>query len=121
MPERKTIDDFIARVELGHFDTAIEQFYADDASMQENMGARREGRDLLVAHERGVMGAFRKITAQHLGPVLVEGDHSVIRWRFEFEGRDGKATVLDELAYQRWRGEKIVEERFYYDPAQMRA
>jgi hypothetical protein len=23
---------------------------------------------------------------------------------------------IDELAHQRWEGEKIVEERFFYDP-----
>jgi len=26
--------------------------------------------------------------------------------------------VLDELAYQTWRGDLIATERFYYDPAQ---
>jgi hypothetical protein len=24
---------------------------------------------------------------------------------------------IDELAHQRWEGDKIVEERFFYDPA----
>jgi hypothetical protein len=28
---------------------------------------------------------------------------------------------MDELALQRWRGDRIVEERFYYDPAQLAA
>ena len=27
--------------------------------------------------------------------------------------------VLEELAHQRWRGDRIAEERFYYDPAQL--
>ena len=26
---------------------------------------------------------------------------------------------LDELAYQRLEGEQVVEEKFYYDPAQL--
>lgn len=26
---------------------------------------------------------------------------------------------MEELAYQRWEGEQIVEEQFFYDPAQM--
>jgi hypothetical protein len=25
---------------------------------------------------------------------------------------------MDELSYQRWDGERIAEETFYYDPAQ---
>jgi hypothetical protein len=26
---------------------------------------------------------------------------------------------MEELAYQRWEGERIAEERFFYDPAQL--
>jgi hypothetical protein len=26
---------------------------------------------------------------------------------------------MDELAYQRWEGERIAEETFFYDPAQL--
>jgi hypothetical protein len=28
-------------------------------------------------------------------------------------------TVMEELACQRWEGERIAEETFFYDPAQM--
>jgi hypothetical protein len=27
-------------------------------------------------------------------------------------------THMEELAYQRWEGERIAEETFFYDPAQ---
>ena len=52
---------------------------------------------------------------------FVDGDRSVIRWVFEFTGHDGRSFRQDELAYQRWKDDKIVEERFYYDPAQQRS
>jgi hypothetical protein len=26
---------------------------------------------------------------------------------------------MEELAYQRWEGERIAEEKFFYDPAQL--
>ena len=26
---------------------------------------------------------------------------------------------MEELAYQRWEGERIAEEQFFYDPAQL--
>ena len=28
-------------------------------------------------------------------------------------------TRMEELAYQRWDGDRIVEENFFYDPAQL--
>ncbi len=45
-------------------------------------------------------------------------DHVVIRWVFRFDWLDGTVTRMDELAYQRWEGDRIAEETFYYDPAQ---
>lgn len=39
-------------------------------------------------------------------------------WLFRFEWLDGTVTEMEELAYQRWEGERIAEETFFYDPAQ---
>jgi hypothetical protein len=38
---------------------------------------------------------------------------------FEFEWQDGSRTRTDELAYQRRSGERVVEETFFDDPAQL--
>jgi len=35
------------------------------------------------------------------------------------EWLDGTVTQMEELAYQRREGERIAEEQFFYDPAQM--
>jgi hypothetical protein len=42
----------------------------------------------------------------------------VIRWQFRFDWLDGTVTKMEEIAYQRWEGERIAEETFFYDPAQ---
>ncbi len=118
MPSQSTLDAFVALVVGGKHDDAIEQFYTPDASMQENLDPPRKGRDGLIARERAVMGHFREIRSTCAGPVFVSGDRVVIRWIFEFVRADGTSWTMDELAYQRWDGEKIAEERFYYDPAQ---
>ena len=33
-------------------------------------------------------------------------------------GHDGSLRRIEELAYQRWDGEQIVQEQFFYDPKQ---
>jgi hypothetical protein len=48
----------------------------------------------------------------------VNGDKVVIRWIFHFEWRDGTTTHVEELACQRWEGERIAEATFFRDPAQ---
>jgi len=118
MPARATVDAFVALVVSGKHDEAIARFYREDASMQENLDPPRKGRAGLIARERAVMAHFKEIRSTCAGPVLRDGDNVVIRWLFEFVRADGTSWTMDELAYQRWDGEKIAEERFYYDPSQ---
>jgi len=120
MPTQDQIEGLIARVESGEFVEALQEFYAEDATMQENGEAPRVGCAALVAHERRVIAAFEKVQAHCVRPVLAQGDHVVIHWLFEFTATDGKALRLDELTHQRWHGDRVAEERFYYDPAQLR-
>ncbi len=119
MPSPEVLQRIIARVEANAHVEAIEEFYAPHASMQENEQSPRTGRDTLVANEKKVLSRARSVTSKCLRPVLVNGDHVVIRWIFEFEFHDGARTRLDELAYQRWDGDRIVEEKFFYDPHQL--
>lgn len=119
MPKRETIESFIAMVEAGDFDTAMERFYADDATMQENQDAPRKGLAALIEGERRTMARSRNIKAKCIRPFLIDGDTVVIRWLFEFELGDGRKIVLDEIAHQRWEEEKMREEKFFYDPKQM--
>ena len=48
MPSRERVEALIARVEAGKYVEAIGEFYAEDASMQENLQPPRKGRDALV-------------------------------------------------------------------------
>jgi ketosteroid isomerase-like protein len=120
LPTEPELESFIALVESNAHDTAIESFYAEDASMQENLDAPRKGRNTLVSGERAFLKRWARVESHCVRPVFRTGDHVVIRWNFAFTAPDGSITRMDELAYQRWQGDKIVEERFYYDPKQMR-
>jgi hypothetical protein len=120
MPTADTLERFIARVEQNAHAQAIEEFYAPQASMRENHEPPRVGRDGLVEHERQVLARARSVRSRCVRPLFTAGDHVVIRWVFDFEWLDGRHTHMEELAYQRWEGERIAEEQFFYDPAQLR-
>ena len=119
MPTPETLQRFIARVVENAHAEAIEEFYVEDASMQENQSPPRVGRDGLVARERAVLAKAKSVKTTCVGPVFVSGDHVVVRWIFDFEWLDGSTSHMEELAYQRWRGDRIAEETFFYDPAQL--
>jgi len=118
MPAPETLERFIALVEQNAHVEAVESFYTPDASMQENQSEPRIGRDAHVANERRVLSKAKTLMSRCLRPVFISGDKVVIRWIFRFEWFDGTVTHMEELAYQRWEGERIAEETFFYDPAQ---
>lgn len=120
MPSNATVERFIARVEQGAHAQVIEDFYAPAASMQENQQPPRIGRGALVENESNVLNRARSVRSTCVRPVFIDGDRVVIRWIFEFDWLDGSKTRIEEIAYQIWDGERIVQERFFYDPAQMR-
>ena len=119
MPTTETLERFIALVEQNAHVEAVEQFYMPDASMQENQSEPRVGRELHVENERRVLAKAKALTSQCIRPVFVNGNYVVIRWIFDFTWLDGTATHMEELAYQRWVGDRIQEETFFYDPAQL--
>lgn len=118
MPSFETLERFIARIEQNAHAEAAEEFHAEHTSIRENQGEPRVGRELQAANERRILARAKSVRSECIRPVFVNGNHVVIRWIFEFEWLDGTSTHMEELAYQRWEEERIVEEQFFYDPAQ---
>ena len=120
MPSREHVERFVKVVEEGHFVEAMEEFYAADASAQENNEPPRTGLAALLDHERATLQRFKRIEARCVRPILVDGDQVVIHWQFVFHHSSGAVIRLDELARQTWHAGKLASERFFYDPGQMR-
>lgn len=115
MPSRARVESFIAAV-VDDPVRAIADYYHEDASMQENLQSPRAGRDVLMAHEAKVLARVEMHT--HPDPLfLIDGDRVVINWTFDATGNDGVTRRLNELALQRWVGDRIAQERFVYDSA----
>lgn len=119
MPSRETVEAFVASVEAGEFVEAMERFYDENATAQENCEPARVGRPALIENERRVLATFTDVRGRSGGPVFIEGDDVVINWQFEMRHPSGAALHLDELVHQTWCGEKLVRERFFYDPQQL--
>lgn len=118
MPSVQALEQFIARVESNAHVEAVLEFYTADASQQENQNPPRVGREAHAANERRVLARARSVSSHCVRPVLVDGDRVAIRWIFQFDWLDGTRTRMEEIAWQRWEGDRIAEEIFFYDPAQ---
>lgn len=117
MPSRARVEDFIATIERGEFLEALPKFYAEDMTAQENNGPPRIGRAAQTANEEA---ALKRMHFDSIKAVsyLVDGDRVAINYVFEMTTAHGDRLRMDEIAYQLWRGDQIVNERYFYDPAQ---
>jgi ketosteroid isomerase-like protein len=120
MPSLATLQAFADTVEANDHVGAILRFYAPDASTRENDNPPLQGREKLAEKERNVLARAASVKTTRLGPLLIDGDHAAIRWRFEFTGKDGSTRVIEEVAWQTWRGEQLIAEHFYYDPGMIK-
>ena len=121
MPTTERVRDLITYVEQGRFPEAIEKFYADKVEMRDNLAAPTVGRAANVERERNFVAYIAQLHESRAAEVLVDGDRVVIHWMLDFTGRDGKRFHYDQLAYQLWEGDRIVRERFVYDPGTIAA
>ena len=119
MPSRETVEAFVRDVLSNDHVGAIERWYADDASMQENQGEPRVGRETLMAGEARTLARVAGVESELVGGPVIDGDHVAIRWRFTFIGKDGARRSMEEVAWQTWRDGKVWRETFFYNPGQM--
>jgi hypothetical protein len=120
MPSSNTIESFVQLVEGGNTLEAMVRYYAEHASMQENDTPPRVGKQALLKYEEAALASIASMKAKCIRPVFMAGEFVVIRWLFEIKDRAGKTVRFDEMAHQRWEGELLVEEKFFYDPAQFK-
>lgn len=117
MSTRERVQELVGYVQAGRIPEAIERFYADGATMQENRQPPTVGNAANLARERAFgdsVERWHEVTARS---IAVDGDQVLIEWVFEYTTREGQRIRMEEIAQQTWRDGKIVRERFFYDSA----
>ncbi len=115
MPSRERVQSLIDHVLQGKILEAVQEFYADDVQMQENLNPPTVGKAANLEREKQFVSYVKEFHSASAGPVVVEGDHAAIRWTMDFTAVDGNRVKYDQVALQTWRGDHIVHERFIYD------
>ena len=104
----------IAKAEQGKFLEAIQEFYAENATMQENSQPPRVGLAALLENERRVLASLKEIRVNRADSFLVDGDRAAINWVYLFIDTRGREIRRNEVAYQVWKDGRIISERFFY-------
>ena len=117
MTTRERVQELVRYVQAGRIPDAIEEFYAEDAVMQENRRPPTVGKAANLVRERAFgdsVERWHEVTARS---VAVDGDQALIEWVFDYTTREGQRIRMEEIAQQTWRDGRIERERFFYDTA----
>jgi hypothetical protein len=113
----KSLEKFVALVEGGQTVQAIEKYYADDVVVFENREIARTGRAACAKFEKDNLARQPRpprIKCRGQGVDKARGK-TFTQWEIRFVSDQGRLMYLEEVAVQKWSGDEIVEERFYYE------
>jgi hypothetical protein len=94
-----------------------ERFYDENVVVQENLQAPRVGRAISIDRQQRMNVNVKEVHDFKIGSVLVDGDHSVIEMPLEVTTVDGYRIRLEEIGMQTWKNDRIIHERYFYDPS----
>lgn len=94
-----------------------ERFYDENVVVQENLQTPRVGRAISIDRQQRMNANVKEVHEFKIGAVLVDGDRSVIEMHLELTTVDGYRIRLEEVGMQTWKNERIIHERYFYDPS----
>ena len=96
---------------------AFEKYYHKDVEMVEASGESRKGKDANRKFEIEFMNMIKDVHGSGVKAITSnekEATTMVESW-MDVTMKDGKRNKMEEVAVQKWKGDQITHERFYYD------
>ena len=112
---KSLVDELNQMILEGKILEAFDKFYDENVVMQDNDYPARVGKaENRKFEELFVTGLTEFRGARLLNTIVSEG-LSVSEWFFDYTHKDFGSRTYTQLAVQRWKDGKIVEEKFYYN------
>jgi hypothetical protein len=112
---RTQVDQLNQMILEGKILDAFDKFYADDVVMQDNDYPARVGKEINRQFEEGFVNGLTEFRGAKVVNTIISDDLAVVEWWFDYTHKEFGTRNYTQLAVQRWKGGKIVEEKFYYN------
>lgn len=117
MPKESRIKELIRQVEQGNILAAIEEFYAPEVVMQENRKVPTIGIAANIEREKEFLANLLHLHESRAVGYAATGDNVAINWILDFTTRNGNRVRVEQVSWQLWKEDRIIQERFFYDSA----
>ncbi|HSF10092.1 MAG TPA: nuclear transport factor 2 family protein [Nitrospirales bacterium] len=109
------LEDLFAYIREGRILDAINEFYAEDAAMQENNESPTVGRKANLEREKQFLSTVKEwkrfeVTAKGAGD-----DVTFYETVMDWVASDGTPVHVEQVVVAKWQGGKIIHERYYHN------
>jgi len=110
------VDQLNQWIQEGRIMDAMREFYTDDLVMAENDNPPTMGLAANLEREQKFVDNTKWYGLELKGVAVGDGV-TMSQWFMDFHTEHyGARLRFTQVAVQRWRGDKIYDERFYYNP-----
>ena len=114
IPLQDRLEDLFAYIRQGRILDAINEFYAEEAVMQENSQPPTVGREANLEREKQFLITVKvwqrfEVTAKGIGD-----DVTFYETVMEWVTTDGTPVHVEQVVVAKWQDGKIIHERFYH-------
>ena len=112
------VTDLYNMINSGQLIDAFEKYYHEDVVMIEASGETREGKEANRKAEHDFLASVQEFHNSGVTAITAnesDGITMVEAWmEVTFKGAPG-SIKMEQAAVQRWEGDQIIHERFYYN------
>ncbi len=110
------LEDLFSYIREGRILDAINEFYAEEAVMQENVQPPTVGREANLEREKQFLSTVKEwqrfdVTAKGIGEDVTFYE-TVMDWVTTY----GTPVHVEQVVVANWRDGKIIKERYYHNP-----
>jgi len=110
------LEDLFSYIRQGRILDAINEFYAEDAAMQENNEPPTVGRKTNIEREKQFLSTVKEWKRFEVTAKSVGDDVTFYETVLDWVATDGTPVHVEQVVVAKWQDGRITHERYYHNP-----
>lgn len=112
---QQRLQGLLTSIQQGKIMEAMNEYYDADTVMQDNANAPTKGLAANIEREKQFLSGVKEWKGFHVTASGVGDNATFYECVMEFIATNGQPVRLEQMSVAKWKNDKIVHERFYYD------
>ena len=112
---QQRLNDLFGYIRQGKIIEAMNEFYDKDTVMQENANPPTKGLATNIEREKQAMSGVKELKGYTITASSVGDNPTFYESTSDYVTTGGEPGHVEQVSVAKWKNDKIVHERFYYD------